>query len=178
MQENVQTNIKGKTLRSSRSQMFFKIVILKKFAELPRKHLCWSVFLIKKQAWRPAYLSKKKETTIQVFSCEYCEFFKSFFTEHLIILITHYANVVHYTFPKFYVMIEFFGSICVQNSYFSYFLYHCFVFLHDSIESVFHGTCFYNFRTHYKVRSSTILLESLKFRNNSRITVTFPSNLL
>ena len=121
---------------------------------------------------------KKKETTIQVFSCEYCEFFKSFLTEHLIILTTHYANVVHYTFPKFYVMIEFFGSICVQNSYFSYFLYHCFVFLHDSIESVFHGTCFYNFRTHYKVRSSTILLESLKFRNNSRITVTFPSNLL
>ena len=178
MQENVQTNIKGKTLRSSRSQMFFKIVILKKFAELPRKHLCWSVFLIKKQAWRPAYLSKKKETTIQVFSCEYCEFFKSFFIEHLIILITHYANVVRYTFPKFYVMIEFFGSICVQNSYFSYFLYHCFVFLHDSIESVFHGTCFYNFRTHYKVRSSAILLESLKFRNNSRITVTFPSNLL
>ena len=178
MQENVQTNIKGKTLRSSRSQMFFKIVILKKFAELPRKHLCWSVFLIKKQAWRPAYLSKKKETTIQVFSCEYCEFFKSFFIEHLIILITHYANVVRYTFPKFYVMIEFFGSICVQNSYFSYFLYHCFVFLHNSIESVLHGTCFYNFRTHYKVRSCTILLESLKFRNKSRTTVTFPSNLL
>ena len=177
MQENVQTNIKGKTLRSSRSQMFFKIVILKKFAELPRKHLCWSVFLIKKQAWRPAYLSKKKRPQYRCFPVNTANFL-SFFTEHLIILITHYANVVHYTFPKFYVMIEFFGSICVQNSYFSYFLYHCFVFLHDSIESVFHGTCFYNFRTHYKVCSSTILLESLKFRNNSRITVTFPSNLL
>ena len=34
-----------------------------------------------------------------------------------------------------------------------------------------------NFRTHYNVASSTILIESLKFRNNSRITVTSPSNL-
>ena len=35
-----------------------------------------------------------------------------------------------------------------------------------------------NFRAHYNVGSSTILIEWLMFRNNPRITVTFPSNLL
>ena len=35
-----------------------------------------------------------------------------------------------------------------------------------------------NFSRHYNVGFSTILIESLKFRNNSRITVTSSSNLL
>ena len=33
--------------RSSRSQMFFKIGVLKTFAKFTVKHLCWSLFLIK-----------------------------------------------------------------------------------------------------------------------------------
>ena len=33
-----------------RSQMFFKIGVLKKFAKFTGKHLCWSRFLIKLQA--------------------------------------------------------------------------------------------------------------------------------
>ena len=33
--------------RNSRSQMFFKIGILKNFANFTAKHLCWSLFLIK-----------------------------------------------------------------------------------------------------------------------------------
>ena len=45
-----------KPCRSSRSQIFFKIVALK-------KHLCWSLFLIK----------------LEVFSCEYGEMFKNSF---------------------------------------------------------------------------------------------------
>ena len=36
--------------RSSRSQMFFKIDVLKNFANFTGKHLCWSLFLIKLQA--------------------------------------------------------------------------------------------------------------------------------
>ena len=39
----VQTIVKGKTLRSSRSQIFFKIGVLKNFAIFARKHLCWSL---------------------------------------------------------------------------------------------------------------------------------------
>ena len=41
--------------KSSRSQMFFKIGVLKNFTIFPRKHLCWSYFLVKLQAWRSAY---------------------------------------------------------------------------------------------------------------------------
>ena len=40
------------TVRSSHSQMFFKIGILKKFADITGKHLCWSLSLIKLQAFR------------------------------------------------------------------------------------------------------------------------------
>ena len=39
------------TLRSSRSQMFFKIDVLKNFSIFARKHLCWSLFLTKLQTW-------------------------------------------------------------------------------------------------------------------------------
>ena len=42
--------------RSSRSQMFFKIAVLKIFAIFTGKHLCWSLFLIKLQPWRPTTL--------------------------------------------------------------------------------------------------------------------------
>ena len=33
--------------RSNRSQMFLKMYVLKDFASFARKHLCWSIFLIK-----------------------------------------------------------------------------------------------------------------------------------
>ena len=36
--------------RSSHSQMFLKIDVLRNFASFTRKHLCWSLFLIKLQA--------------------------------------------------------------------------------------------------------------------------------
>ena len=70
----------------------------------------------------------------------------------------------------------------------SYFLCHYFVFLNNSIKisipwlfrTYFHTKIFSNcnFHTHYNVGSSTILIESLKFRKNSRIKVVYPSNLL
>ena len=37
----------SKPFRSSRSQMFYKISILKNFAKFTGKYLCWSHFLIK-----------------------------------------------------------------------------------------------------------------------------------
>ena len=40
--------------RSSRSHMFFKIGVLKNFAIFKEKHLLWSLFLIKMQAFRYA----------------------------------------------------------------------------------------------------------------------------
>ena len=62
------------------SQMFLKIGVLKNFTNLTGKQLCWSLFLIKSQAWSPAILLI--ETPTEMFSSVYCEIFKnSFFIE-------------------------------------------------------------------------------------------------
>ena len=66
----------------------------------------------------------KKKTPTQVFSCEYSKIIKKQFFYRI--------SSALYTFLKFYLMIEFFGRIWVQNWYFSYFLCHCFVFFHNS----------------------------------------------
>ena len=56
-------------------EVFFKKVVLKNFANLTEKHLCWSLFLIKMEAW---------ETPAQMFSCEISKIFKNtYFEEHL-----------------------------------------------------------------------------------------------
>ena len=59
-----------------------KKAVLKNFAMFTRKHLLWSLFLIKVQTFRPANLLKWTPT--QTFCCEYCEIFKStYFKKHL-----------------------------------------------------------------------------------------------
>ena len=56
--------------------------VLKNFANFTEKHLCWSLFLMKFQAFRSAALLKKDPT--QVFVCEIFEIFKNtYFEEHL-----------------------------------------------------------------------------------------------
>ena len=57
--QNLQTRID----RSSRSQIFFKIDVLKNFAKFTRKQPCWSLFLITLQAWKPATLLKGDSNT-------------------------------------------------------------------------------------------------------------------
>ena len=100
-----------------------------------------------------------------MFSSEYCEIFKSSF------LWNTFCSLY------FYVMIELFGRLWVQNWRVSYFLYCCFVFLHNCTvrfgSPELFRTCSYtkisrkrNFRTHFNVGSSIILIESLKTRNN------------
>ena len=54
-------------IRSSRSQMLLKIVVLKKFAIFTGKRLCWSLSLIKLLGFKPATLLQ--ETPRQLFSC-------------------------------------------------------------------------------------------------------------
>ena len=41
------------------SKIFFKIVVLKNFAIFTGKYLCWSLFIIKLQAWSPVTLLKR-----------------------------------------------------------------------------------------------------------------------
>ena len=68
------------------SQMFLKIGVLKNFTNLTEKQLCWSLCLIKSQAWRPAFLLI--ETPTEMFSSVYCEIFKnSFFIEQSLWLL-------------------------------------------------------------------------------------------
>ena len=50
---------KKKSIVTFRSQMFFKIVYLKNFANFTAKHLYWSLFLIKWQVWWPATFIKR-----------------------------------------------------------------------------------------------------------------------
>ena len=56
--------------------------VLKNFANVTGKHLCWGLFFTNVQTLRPATLFKKTPT--QVFSCEICEILMStYFEEHL-----------------------------------------------------------------------------------------------
>ena len=79
---NSNTGAMRKKLQSSRSQIFFKIGVIKNFSNFTGKYLCWSIFLIKLQTWRPAALLRRGSNT-GVF-LEIDEIFKNtFFTEHL-----------------------------------------------------------------------------------------------
>ena len=66
------------TSTSSRLQMFFKIGILKSFANFTGRHLCWRLFL--KNLQTEGLQLHKKKTPTQVFSCEVCEIYKNTFS--------------------------------------------------------------------------------------------------
>ena len=68
------TSILGKTSRSSLSQMFFRIGVLKNFANFIGKHQCWSIFSIKLQTW-----TLLKIDSTRVFSCEIYNIFQNTF---------------------------------------------------------------------------------------------------
>ena len=57
------------------------IDVLKNFAIFIGKKLCWSLYFIKFQDWRPAFLFKMRlrQQTMLVFFCEYSEVFKNSF---------------------------------------------------------------------------------------------------
>ena len=50
--------------RSRRSHMFFKIGLFTNFAVFTGKHLCWSLILIKLQAWRTTTLLNRDSNTV------------------------------------------------------------------------------------------------------------------
>ena len=91
-----------------RSLKFFKIRVLKKFRNVHKKKPV-SEFLSNKVEGIKACIFIKMEIPTLVFSCEY--FQRKFLgTPFLQDIFT-----VHNTFTKFFVMIEFFGRIWVQN---------------------------------------------------------------
>ena len=64
------------TFRSSRPEVFCKKGALRNFTKVTGKHLCQSFFFNKVADLWPATLLKK-ETLVQVFSCEISEIFKN-----------------------------------------------------------------------------------------------------
>ena len=69
--------------RNSHRRNSMRKSVLRNFAKFTGKHLCQSLFFNEIASLRAATLLKK-ETLAQVFSCEFCEIFKStIFTEHL-----------------------------------------------------------------------------------------------
>ena len=109
-----------------------------------------------------------------MFCCEYCEIMK----------ISFFGRAPHcwLYFSEILCDGKIFGRLWVQDWHFPYFFSRCFNFLHGPwlFRTSFHTKIFSkcNFCTHYNVGSSTTLIESLKFRNNSRIAETSHSNLL
>ena len=79
-------------IRSSRPKVFCKKGVLKNFAKFTGKHLCQSFFFNKVAALRPAILLKK--TLAQMFSCEFCEVYKSTFFHRTLLV----AASVKYNF--------------------------------------------------------------------------------
>ena len=69
---------------SSRWQMFFNIGVLKNIPIFTGKHLCWSLFLIKLQAWR-------------IYSCEYFKIFKNSFIYRTLLLVAFESSQLFYT---------------------------------------------------------------------------------
>ena len=77
-------------IRSSRSQLFFKIGFLKNFAEFIERHLCQSLFLNKITGLKPAILLKKK-LWHRFFGVNFAKFFRTpFLKEHLRWLLLDY----------------------------------------------------------------------------------------
>ena len=64
--------------RSSRTQMFFKIGVLKRFANFAGKYLCWNLFLKNLQA--EGLQLHEKKTSTEVFSCAVYEIFNNTFS--------------------------------------------------------------------------------------------------
>ena len=108
---SLQPEIMQRSSTSSRSQMFFKIGVLKDFANFA-ENLCIEIFFffffLKKKSCRPQTTLLKKDTSTQVSSCEICKnLFKNhnkflkipFFTEHLwcLLLILFSSNNNHST---------------------------------------------------------------------------------
>ena len=78
-----------KVHKSNHSQMFFKIGALKNFAIFPGKCLCWSLFLIKLQAYNSI---KRRFHPTQKFSYEYCKIFKKVLYKQLQVATFGYSN--------------------------------------------------------------------------------------
>ena len=79
------------TSRRNRLQMFFKISVLKSFANFTGKHLCWSLFLIKLQALDPHVTERWLQH--RCFPVKFAKFLRTaFFQKHLQWLLLYFLQ--------------------------------------------------------------------------------------
>ena len=123
--------------RSRRSQMYFRLGTLKDFPMFTEKYLCWSLFLINIQAWRPATLLKR-DSNICVFLWNFRNFLQGtpsgYFWKYLMnsVFITFENNewghfVIRVSSPVFIS----FCCLCFISFYFFFF----FFFAYFSVDS-------------------------------------------
>ena len=85
--------------RSSRLQMILKIGALKNFVA-SEKHLCWSLFILKLQTWRPPTLLKRDSNTV-VFQGILRNVSTAFSIEHLKWLLLSLQSIYVFTIPSY-----------------------------------------------------------------------------
>ena len=113
-------------IRSNHQRCCIKKAVLKIPLYSQEKHICWSLFLIKLQVFSlQLYL---KETSTQVFSCEYCVIFKNtYFKEHLRMAASGLSINYLLTFGYIcYYRLEFF---CVLSASTLKTIFQCFVLI-------------------------------------------------
>ena len=70
--------------RNNCTQMFFKRGVIRNIVIFTRKHLCWSLFLLKLEPLSFYFISTtSQETSTQMFSCENCKILRIVFVEHI-----------------------------------------------------------------------------------------------
>ena len=88
--------------RSSWPEVFCRKVVLRNFSKFTGKHMCQRLFFNKVVGLACNFI--KKETLVQVFSCEFWEISKNtFFTEHLRWLLLKFS---HWYFHKMVIWID------------------------------------------------------------------------
>ena len=92
--------------------VFYKKAVLKNIAKFPGKQLCWSLFLIKLQAFSPVALLKEIPT--QVFFCAYCELLKNIYFEKHLRTAALPFNLVIYLFSAVFLNRDFNRSCLVD----------------------------------------------------------------
>ena len=91
--------MKSKNTNASRTrkklppELFYKSSFLKNFAIFKGNYLCWNLFLIKLQVFRPATL------LIQVFSYKYCEILKTPILKIICVRLLLTRNTNNICFP-------------------------------------------------------------------------------
>ena len=102
--------------RSVRSQVFYKISVLKNFTIFTERHLCWSLFLIKLQAWKPTTLSKRLQH--RCFPVNIAKLLRTaFFIEQLRWLLLDFLQNLLKTTLKIIISQESFSQKFLRNDF-------------------------------------------------------------